>query len=193
VAQAFVAFELVASQWGAPASDVEAAYADLVARHTEPHRRYHTLEHLDEILERVHGTEVELAAWFHDAVYDPRSSDNEARSAAYADDVLTRLGAPRDVIDEVQRLIALTAGHTVAEGDVDGRRLIDADLAILGAPPERYDRYARDVRAEYGHLDDEVWRAGRRAVLERLLTAAEDERARSNLARELAALAAPQP
>jgi predicted metal-dependent HD superfamily phosphohydrolase len=191
VAQAFLAFELVASQWGAPADVVEAAYADVVARHREPHRRYHTFEHIDEALERVEGTEVELAVWFHDVVYDPRAADNEARSAAYAREVLTKLGAPENVIGEVQRLIELTAGHVVDDADLNGKALIAADLAILSAERARYERYARDVRAEYAHLDDETWRRGRADVLRSLLRIVSDERARSNLAWELATLAPP--
>jgi predicted metal-dependent HD superfamily phosphohydrolase len=192
VAQAVVAFRIVASQWGAPADAVDDAYTDLVTRYGEPHRRYHTLEHIGEVLERVHGTEVELAAWYHDVIYDTTAADSEARSAAYAGDRLRGLGAPVEVIDEVQRLIGLTAGHVAADDDANGNMLVRADLAILGAAPDRYDRYARDVRAEYAHVDDDAWRAGRVAVLESLLTIAPDESARSNIARELAALAPTQ-
>jgi predicted metal-dependent HD superfamily phosphohydrolase len=193
MAQARIAFELVASQWGAPADAVEAAYNDVVARYGEPHRRYHTLEHIDEVLARVNGTEVELAAWYHDIIYDTTASDSEARSSAYAGEVLARLGAPDDVIAEVQRLILLTAGHAAADDDdVNGSMLIRADLSILSSEPSRYDRYARDVRAEYVQFDDESWRAGRTAALQSLLAIALDERARSNIARELAGLAMPQ-
>jgi predicted metal-dependent HD superfamily phosphohydrolase len=192
VAQARIAFELVASQWGAGDDAVTAAYTDLVARYGEPHRRYHTLEHIEEVLARVSGTEVELAAWYHDVIYDPSAPDSEARSAVYAAEVLATLGAPNAVIAEVQRLILLTAGHTVDRDDGNGVMLISADLSILGAEPSRYDRYASDVRAEYAHVDDASWRAGRTAVLQRLLTIAPDERARSNLARELARLAPAQ-
>ncbi|MEY2430505.1 MAG: hypothetical protein QOC92_230 [Acidimicrobiaceae bacterium] len=192
MAQAFVSFQLVASQWGAPAELVVAAYDDVVARYREPHRRYHTLEHIGEVLELVDGTEVELAAWFHDIIYDTTAPDSEARSAMYAGDVLRRLGAPADVISEVQRLIELTAGHGAADDDVAGKQLIAADLAILSSSRERYDRYARDVRAEYAHVDDSTWRAGRTAVLKSLLALAPDERARSNLARELASFSSPQ-
>jgi predicted metal-dependent HD superfamily phosphohydrolase len=193
VAQARIAFELVASQWGASTEAVEAAYGDVVTRYREPHRRYHTLEHIEEVLQRVDGTEVEMAAWYHDIIYDTTASDSEARSALYAGEVLARLGAPSDVIEEVQRLILLTARHAVDAGDVNGSMLIRADLAILGAEPSRYDRYARDVRAEYAEVDDESWRTGRTAVLQSLLAVAPDQRARSNIARELAGLASPQP
>jgi predicted metal-dependent HD superfamily phosphohydrolase len=133
-----------------------------------------------------------LAAWYHDIIYDTTAPDSEARSAVYAGDVLRRLGAPAEVISEVQRLIRLTAGHVAAEVDVIGRQLIAADLSILSSDRERYDRYARDVRVEYAHVDDPAWRIGRTAVLKSLLAVAPDERARSNLARELSALSAPQ-
>jgi predicted metal-dependent HD superfamily phosphohydrolase len=192
MAQARVAFELVASQWGAPADVVEAAYADVVARYGEPHRRYHTLEHIEEVVARVDGTEVELAAWYHDIIYDTTASDSEARSATYAGKMLATLRAPDDVISEVQRLIHLTASHAASDDDVNGSMLVRADLSILGAEPDRYDRYAGDVRAEYAHVDDESWRAGRTAVLRSLLAIASDERARSNIARELAGLAPSQ-
>ena len=167
-------------------------YRDVVTRYGEPHRHYHTLEHIAEVLAVVDeldgGVEVEWAAWLHDVIYDVRAADSEARSAGYAGEVLSHLRAPDDVVNEVQRLIELSATHEVVGGDRHGAVLVEADLAILSSEPERYDRYVRDVRAEYAHVDDESWRAGRRAVLESLRQNVADERARSNLARELASL-----
>ena len=200
MAQAGFALELtarwqrLASTWGAPPEVVDAIYRDVVTRYGEPHRRYHTLEHIAEVLAVVDeldgGVEIECAAWLHDVVYDVHASDSEARSAGYAGDVLADLRAPDDVIHEVQRLIELSATHTVTGGDKNGAVFVEADLTILSSAPERYDRYVRDVRSEYAHIDDSAWRTGRRAVLESLLTNVTDERARSNLARELASLTA---
>lgn len=183
MAQTRIAFRLVASQWGAPLATVDAAYDDLVTRYGEPHRRYHTLEHIGEVLDRVHGTEVELAAWYHDVIYDPTESDSEARSATHARDALTELRAPEDVIAEVERLILLTAGHHA--DDARGRELIAADLAILTSDRARYERYVRDVRAEYDHVDDDEWRAKRAEVLEELRSAVADD---SNIVWELGTL-----
>lgn len=140
---------------------------------------------------------VELAAWFHDAVYDPQAAPG-ASEAASAQLAVAALGDD-PVAPEVGRLVVLTAGHDVEPGDGNGAVLADADLAILGSPPERYDRYAADVRAEYAHLDDATWRAGRSAVLRSFLGRDRIYRtdrfharfnavARANLARELAAL-----
>ena len=205
MAQAGLATELsgrwqrLVSRWGARAEKVDAEYAELVARYAEPHRRYHTLEHIAEALVEVdtaHGSpEVELAVWFHDAIYDTAADDNEHRSAQYADAVLSRLGAPLRVIAEVKRLVELTATHVVPPADVNARVLIDADLAILRANPARYDRYVDDVRHEYAHVDDDAWTQGRAAVVRSLLAVTTDAAARSNLTRELTRLSSspPQP
>ena len=182
----------LASTWNAPRDAVEAVYADVVARYSEPHRHYHTLEHVAEVLaiadELDAGIEVEFAAWLHDVVYDVRAADSEARSAGYAGDVLARLRAPDDVTSEVQRLIELSATHDVIAGDKNGAVFVEADLAILASEPDRYDRYMRDVRREYAHVDDDAWRVGRASVLQSLLERTNDVRARSNLTRELASL-----
>ena len=74
-----------------------------------------------------------------------------------------RAGVRSGLVEETARLIRLTAGHQVAPDDASGAVLVDADLAILAAPPDAYDRYTVEVRAEYGHLDDDAWRTGRRA------------------------------
>lgn len=140
---------------------------------------------------------VELAALFHDAVYDAAApaGANEAASAQLAADVL----GDDPAVAEVRRLVLLTAGHAVDRGDRNGAVLVDADLWILGASPGRYDRYAVDVRAEYAHVDDGGWHAGRAAVLRSFLDRERiyatdrfhdllDAPARLNLRRELASL-----
>lgn len=175
-----------------------------------PQRRYHDTRHLTEVLGRlelllsqpeaatVDREAVLLAAWFHDAVYDA-GPDDEERSAALAEELLTGADLPAPLVAEVARLVRVTADHRPAPGDLAGRVLCDADLAILGADPARYAKYARDVRQEYAHLDDEAFRAGRAQVLRALLdgpmfhTRLARERwedaARANVTRELRALA----
>jgi predicted metal-dependent HD superfamily phosphohydrolase len=180
---------------------LEAAYA-------EPHRRYHTRRHIDQCLGLLDAWAdlsardrqlLTWAIWWHDAIYDPRASDNEARSAEMARSDLPALGATPDEVEEVARLILLTAGHAVAEGDRLGAVLVAIDLSILGAAPADYDAYARAVREEYAFVPEELWRAGRARVLQHFLGApviyadprfrAEREaQARANLARELASL-----
>ncbi|SFO13904.1 Predicted metal-dependent phosphohydrolase, HD superfamily [Geodermatophilus obscurus] len=180
-------------------------WAAVVTAWSEPHRRYHDLRHLAAVLGLVgelgaaadDPAAVALAAWYHDVVYDPRRGDNEQVSAERARAGLRGL-VPAGRLEEVVRLVLLTAGHDAEPGDADGAVLCDADLAVLAAPPEAYAGYASAVRAEYGHLSDEVFTAGRIAVLESLLalpalyrlpaTAAWEPRARANLTAELGLL-----
>ena len=135
---------------------------------------YHDTRHLDEVLARIDqlaaageafdALAVRLAAWFHDGVYDGRPGAEE-RSAKWALDALR--GRPEAA--EVARLVRLTEHHRPQPDDANGCVLSDADLAILAAEPERYAEYVADVRREYAHVPDDVFAAGRAAVLRDLL------------------------
>jgi predicted metal-dependent HD superfamily phosphohydrolase len=204
---ALVGFEA----WAALAGDSAISrteWAALVGAWSEPHRRYHDLAHLAAVLgivgelaaDAADPAAVRLAAWYHDAVYDPRRGDNEEVSAQRARAGLRGL-VDEERVAEVARLVLLTAGHDPAPGDANGAVLCDADLAVLAGPPDAYAGYASAVREEYGHLPDEVFVAGRAAVLEQLLAlpalyrlpAVADRwtaRARANLTAELSLLRA---
>jgi predicted metal-dependent HD superfamily phosphohydrolase len=160
---------------------VETAYLKLCVRYGENGRFYHNLAHIQHVLSHIqpclaqarNPAALQLAAWFHDAVYDPQRHDNEAQSAAYARRVLVDLGLAEADIEEVARLIGLTAGHKTAVSagsaqavsDTDGHILIDADLAILAAEPAQYDAYAAAIRREYAHVPDAAYRQGRAQAL----------------------------
>jgi len=144
----------------------------IVARWDEPHRRYHSLQHLRECLALFeenralaeHPGEVAIALWFHDAVYETREHDNEERSAKWAAQALTDAGASGDVVVRVQALIMATR-HDGAAATADARLVVDIDLAILGAAPARFDEYERQIRDEYAHVPEPVFRAKRAEIL----------------------------
>ncbi|MFJ9181024.1 hypothetical protein [Streptomyces sp. NPDC102360] len=153
-------------------------YADnLLARWSEPQRRYHTVDHLTAVLDHIDVLEehaddaglVRLAAWFHDAVYRPDRSENEERSAVLAERALAEAGLPDAQVAEVARLVRLTVTHDPAEDDANGEALCDADLAILAAPAPAYAAYTKAVREEYAFVPDEAFRDGRAGVLRQLL------------------------
>ncbi|MFD7441507.1 hypothetical protein [Streptomyces sp. NPDC059909] len=153
-------------------------YADnLLARWSEPQRRYHTVDHLAAVLRHVDTLEqyadnadlVRLAAWFHDAVYLPERSTNEERSARLAERALPEAGLTQEDTNEVARLVRLTTTHAAQDGDSNGMVLCDADLAMLASPPDAYAAYTAAVREEYGFVPDDAFRAGRAAVLRQLL------------------------
>ena len=200
----------------------------LLARYREPHRRYHTATHIMWVLRHLldissgpqpsatyaqplppaPSAELVAAALYHDAIYDPRADDNEAQSAVLATADLAELGWEHDRCGLVEALILATAGHLAGDDaarpdtgrTADTAILLDADLAILGAEPAAYQAYVNGIRAEYAHVTDAGWRAGRASVLQhfldrpRLFTteymyAARERRARANMGAELAALA----
>ncbi len=187
-----------------PAPDVLAA---LLARWAEPHRKYHTTQHLHECLalfehDRAlagHPGEVAIALWFHDAIYDTARHDNEAASADWASRVLRQAGAADGVAARVQALILATR-HSEVPATKDAQLLVDIDLAILGAAPARFAEYERQIRDEYGFVPEEVFRDKRAGILRGFLarpvlfsTPAYADRfdapARANLARAIADLA----
>jgi predicted metal-dependent HD superfamily phosphohydrolase len=149
---------------------------DLLARYSEARRAYHTVQHLGECLallaqERAHAErpgEVALALWFHDAIYDARRHDNEERSAAWARQALLEAGAAGEVAERVHALVMATRHEAQPEGD-DAKLLVDIDLAILGAPPERFAEYEQQIRAEYAHVPGPLFKLGRRKILQGFL------------------------
>ena len=205
-------------------TDLRRYWPSLLAEHTEildrlvaaydgPHRAYHDTLHLAEVFERIDvllasepdaGVDrdaLRLAAWFHDAVYDTEG-DNEERSAALAESELSATAAPRGLIDEVSRLVRLTATHRPTDDDSAGKVLCDADLGILAESDARYREYVRGVRREYADLPEDGFRTGRADILRKLLDAPSvfhtsfakqhwEQRARRSVAQELTELAAP--
>jgi predicted metal-dependent HD superfamily phosphohydrolase len=184
----------------------------LVAAYSERHRHYHTLQHLRECLAHCEAAaslarrpaEVELALWFHDAVYEPRRADNEERSAEWAWRSILAAGCTEEVAQRVQLLVLATRGHEAPPGDADTQLLVDIDLAILGAAPGRFAEYGNQIRAEYAHVPEDEFRKGRARLLSAFLsrpriyaTAAFhdtlERRARENLAKALADLAPATP
>ncbi|MDV3128592.1 hypothetical protein M1247_27050 [Mycobacterium sp. 21AC1] len=148
---------------------------DLLARWSETHRKHHNVAHLHEVLDAI-GTvaddgvafdreAVELAAWFHDAIYEIGRDDNEERSAELARQLLD--ASP--MRDEVARLVLVTKTHRVDACDVNAAVLSDADLSVLGSVPARYQQYAAAVREEYGAVPDDVFRPARARLLSALL------------------------
>jgi predicted metal-dependent HD superfamily phosphohydrolase len=161
--------------FGIAASD-EVLFRDLIARYSERHRKYHTVQHLEECFDKlqelradaVHPEEIELALWFHDAIYDVKRQDNEERSADWARDTVLAAGLSAAIAERVHALVMVTR-HNAVPRAVDERILVDVDLSILGAEQERFDEYERQVREEYSWVPDLLFRSKRRKILEEFL------------------------
>jgi predicted metal-dependent HD superfamily phosphohydrolase len=181
-------------------------HAELLARYSEPHRAYHTLQHLQECLSlRQELTtpcdspaEIDIALWFHDAIYEPARNDNEARSAEWLGAVAAQAGLAEDIRDRLHALVMVTR-HSAMPATPDEAVLVDIDLAILGAQPERFAEYETQVRQEYRWVPEWLYRRKRREILagfldrETIYSTPEcwqrfEDRARRNLTQSMAAL-----
>ena len=144
----------------------------VLARYCEVHRHYHTAQHLVECLAAFqtvrhlafHTGEVELALWFHDAIYETQRSDNEAQSAAWAREAALQHGVAPDAILRIEALIMATL-HTAVPTLPDEQLLVDIDLSILGANATRFAQYEAQIRAEYAFVPEAVFRSKRREIL----------------------------
>jgi predicted metal-dependent HD superfamily phosphohydrolase len=161
----------------------------LQAAYAQPPRAYHHFGHVQDVLDQYaqvardvgwsRPREVALAVLYHDAIYVAGRGDNEARSAALARQHLARWmpGAGIDA-GRVAALIELTARHGRfapadfgTDPDADDTRLfLDCDMAILGAPEDRFQRYDQAIAEEYrGVVPQWLYRRKRRAFLRGLL------------------------
>lgn len=178
----------------------------LLARYAESHRAYHGTAHLEECFARYDSAahlarlpgEAQLALWYHDAVYDPHSTSNEADSADLAEAALRGAGATGETVDRVRRLILATRHGEQPEAG-DPALVVDVDLGILAAGPARFAEYEQQIRQEYAWVPEMLYRAARRRILEGFLerpavyTTAwfrerDESRARENLRQALARL-----
>jgi predicted metal-dependent HD superfamily phosphohydrolase len=204
----------IARRWSPLLDGVPDLLPELARRYAEPHRVYHGIDHIA-ALAQLYGEvargptwhapiEVALAVLFHDAIYEPGRSDNEDRSAELAVEMLRDhpIGAVQTVdVARVAEMIRATKSHdqlTHAD-DHDLAHFIDADMAIIGTPPDVYDAYAQAVRREFSSIPGPIFDHGRAAFLNKQLARASlfhtpwfraryEHPARANLARELATL-----
>ncbi len=193
----------------------EETFAALLKAYSEPHRHYHTVEHIDHCLRELDAeislarepAEVELALWFHDAVYNPHRSDNEQKSAELACSLLERRGGiPRErgvppYSARSARVYAhiMATRHEAPATDPDSQLVVDIDLSILGASETEYARFEENVRKEYRWVPSMIFRRRRAEILESFLArshiyyteafrAKYERQARQNLAGAIAIL-----
>ena len=163
---------------------------------------YHNLEHIADCLKEFEKHQklaedpiaVELAIWFHDAIYDPKAKDNEERSALMAQDFLSDSPLAKTVAE-----LILDTKHQARPQTNDGQLICDIDMSILGREPAIYQRYSQAIRKEYSWVSNEDYSVGRRKVLDNFLAREHiyylpvfvekyEEQARSNLTFERGSL-----
>jgi len=163
-------------------SNVHSLFEQIHSQWSEPHRHYHTLEHLNHCLWHLEQDKwgsfltdkdrslLSAALWFHDFYYDPKASDNEERSASFAKKSLEHLGIEPDTVLKVTELILGTkiGSNPIIDSDLQNW-MNDIDLSILGTDVDYFDRYSKQIRLEYSHVDDSKYRDGRSICMRHIL------------------------
>ncbi len=156
-----------------------ALFTQLISAYQEPDRHYHNLQHLQQLFTALQNfnpsnylndrPSIILAIFFHDAIYDTRSHENEAQSAKWAAESLTKLNFPNATIDRITHLIHLTKTHRPDPTDLSAQILLDCDLSILASPLAQYQLYAQAIRQEYHWVPETDYRKGRSQILQTFL------------------------
>ncbi|MCW9028665.1 MAG: hypothetical protein OQJ80_07020 [Kangiella sp.] len=152
-------------------------FEKLKKAYSEKHRFYHTAKHIEAMLNHLdsavelaeHPHELELAIWFHDAIYKPFSSTNELDSAKWAKEFLTDHQYSSDGVERVYNLIMATQ-HNVEVNSVDEQLIVDIDLTILGASPTVYEQFEQNIRKEYKLVPSIIYRKKRKELLKSFLS-----------------------
>jgi predicted metal-dependent HD superfamily phosphohydrolase len=207
---------LLCSQWeelmafyGVEPVEAGDLFADLVTHYEENGRYYHTLGHIQNVLETIESLSphaedyqaIQLAAWFHDVIYDVHRSDNETQSAIYAGLALRELGIPAEIIAKVGYMIRATQHNRACPMDIDCQIMLDADLATFASNWEIQEEIERAIRQEYAFVPEEAYRQGRQLILQNflkreriycteLMFAEREEAARQNIAHTIETLRA---
>lgn len=151
----------------------------LAESYSESWRRYHNLTHIGYCLRESSAIAalahdplaVEAAIWFHDVIYDTHRTDNEERSADFAETALAEAGMQSGFLDSIRTLILATKHNLPLVGH-DESLLTDIDLSILGQSPEAYAEFEQQIREEYSWVTDKDFSAGRSTILKGFLARA---------------------
>lgn len=156
--------------------DNKGYFKKLEKLYTSRSRHYHNTQHVEDCLtlleEYRHLVDspnlVEAAIWLHDAIYNSLSKKNELKSAELAKKIFTSLGMKSEKLQIVYNLIMMTA-HQVKPENTDEKLIVDIDLAILGASPDRFDKYEKAIRKEYRLIPSRMYVQGRIKILQHFL------------------------
>jgi len=177
--------------------------AALIERYSEPHRHYHNMQHINDCLDNFRKVQkwenypaVELALWFHDAIYEPYAKDNEKRSAQLAKNFLDANTPDHPLKPEVVTLIEATQFHAETTDEQQTQWMLDIDLSILGADDGVFDAYENNIRREYQQVPWLIYKMKRKSILKSFIDMPRifrtavfysdmEERARRNIARSI--------
>jgi predicted metal-dependent HD superfamily phosphohydrolase len=173
-------WEQLAASVGLDGADSRRIWGIILDKYSENHRYYHTLEHIQDMVQKrldiadliSDKTLTDLAIFFHDIIYDPKSKVNEEESANLFRSIFQATENGVDV-PKICNFILQTKYHEVLDSTEEDLKLfIDMDMSILGSHPNDYRTYAMNIRREYSHMNDADFCSGRGRFLGEMLNEA---------------------
>ncbi|HOW37212.1 MAG TPA: nucleoside 2-deoxyribosyltransferase [Candidatus Pacearchaeota archaeon] len=157
-------------------SDAEQKFNELKSRYSEPHRFYHNFSHLKNCLNELDSVRllaknpdlIEFAIWYHDAIYDSKSEENEEKSAKLSRKTCFEAHLPRAFANGARELILATKQDHIPQG-IDSKLVMDIDLSILGKEPKQFEEYERNIRKEYSWVSENQFKQRRSEILQKFL------------------------
>jgi predicted metal-dependent HD superfamily phosphohydrolase len=139
-----------------------AIHQQLTDAYSEPHRVYHTLNHIEHCLTHLDNISdylqnqdaVELAIWYHDVIYNPGAKDNEQLSADLFMET-TRGRFDDSLRDTVYQHIMATLHDDSEIDNNDTKFMVDIDLSSFGLPWPKFSQDSDNLRLEMCGLSDE--------------------------------------
>lgn len=181
----------------------EDMFDNLILRYSDPSRSYHGLRHLSECLRALElfpetSIAVEFALWFHNIIFDVKLYDNEWRSAEFAFSLFQNVGVNPEICESIRDTIRVTS-HNIEPASIDQCVIIDCDIAIFGSKWKRFLEYEKQIRKEYDHIPDNMFKHIRIDIFNKFLDRqsiyytpilfdALEEKARQNLQRAIKTL-----
>lgn len=152
-------------------------WTEIEKNYSSKKRHYHTLEHLDNLFSQLTDVKSEIQNWetvlftlfYHDIIYNSIKSDNEEKSAEFAEKRMKQISVSNDKIELCKKQILATKSH-IKSTDSDTNYFTDADLSVLGQNWETYLLYYKNVRKEYSIYPTLVYNPGRKKVLNHFLS-----------------------
>lgn len=149
-------------------------YVDLVRRYSEPHRRYHTCDHIAHCLKQFdlaadlmdNCDAVEMGLWFHDAIYEPGAADNELESAQLFEEITND---QQSLLKQSVYDLIMVTKHPEHPKCLDEKFMVDIDLSSFALPWGVFIQDSQAVREEFSHLPDERFFAGHLKFLNSLV------------------------
>lgn len=142
----------------------------ILERWREPHRKYHGISHLEDLLSQIERRRSEfseeefemlsIAALFHDAIYDPTSSMNEEESAQ----LLLGFSDGRKEVMDICQMIMETKSH-MGSSQIS-EKFCQMDMDIVNRNLDDLLAWEEGIRYEYSIFPKEEYKSGRIKFLE---------------------------